>query len=327
MLFSDACADFLAHIKYERGLAARTVDTYSDWLSTYRRWADDQNAGNNLDERFNTTLLRRYLYAMSKRGLRPRTIRNAFAPLKSLGAFLVEQKAIEINSVLALGMPKKDAPYRPLVSRQEILALLDAVEKIRDTRRRSLGRAIILILALTGIRFQELLDLEVSDVRLDLRTLTIRHGKGDKARTLHPSSQCLQALTDWLQQRECIGANHNWLWAFDTRRRMGEVGVRQLLEDIKAIAGLESHKNIMPHAFRRFFASNLVQQAGLQATSKALGHSELNTTYQYLSLNEEPAQGMSTLTLTPSIKDNNPACREKSIKRIRHAGKSISRGN
>ena len=321
MLFLDVCNDFLAHIQHERGLATKTVDTYRDWLATYRRWSEAEAMGSELDDRFNVVLLRRYLYSMSKRGLRPRTIRNAFAPLKSLGVFLIEQKVLVANPVCALAMPKKDATHRPVVSAQEVIALLDATEKLRIPRRRAMGNAMIHVLALTGVRFQEMLDIEISDVRLDLRTMTIKHGKGNKSRTLYPAAECLHALANWIREREKIGAKHEWLWAYDTRRRMGELGVRQLLEDIKIIAGLSGNKNIMPHAFRRFFASTLVHQAGLQATSKALGHSELNTTYQYLCLNEEPARGMSALTILPAT----PTKPADLGKRTRHAGRTIQR--
>lgn len=304
LVFSDICTDFLAYIRHERGLSERTVDTYAAWLSTYRRWADGEGVGDSLADRYNTTVLRRYLYNMSQRGLRPRTIRNAFAPLKTLGVFLVEHRIIAESPVNALKLPKKDAPHRPVVSSQEVVALLEATDRLRPSRRRSLARAMLMTLALCGLRFSELLDLRVGDVRLDLRTLTVVHGKGEKSRTLHPAPLVQEALAEWLRERERIGAKHDWLWAYDTRRRMGEIGTRELLEEVKAIAGVGGHKHIVPHAFRRFFATALASQSGIQAASKALGHCELQTTLMYLSMQGEPARAMQGLDQALDLPQN-----------------------
>lgn len=302
MFFTDVCSDFLAYIRHERGLTDRTCTTYSDWLSTYRRWCEGEAAGLTLSDRFNATILRRYLYSMSQRKLRPRTIRSAFSPLKAMGVYLVEQGVVAASPLDTIKMPKKDAAYRPVVSGQEVAVLLDACERLRTARRRAMGRAILLTLALCGIRFTELLDLKVDDIRPDLNTLTVRQGKGQKARTLYPSPTVILAISEWQAERRKLGTKgnqmgHDYLWAFDTKRRMGEMGIRALLEEIKAVAGLSSAKHVVPHAFRRFFATALAAQNGLQAASKALGHTELQTTLMYLSLQGEPARAMQSLEI------------------------------
>lgn len=231
MFFADACADYLAHIRHERGLSPRTCANYRDWLSTYRHWCDDQSAGAAIADRFNATILRKYLYGMSQRGLRPRSIRSAFAPLKSIGVYLVQTGAIVESPLDHIQMPKRDAAYRPVVSAEEVAALLEAADRLRNPRRRAMARAMILILSMCGLRFQEMLDLKLEDVRLDLKTLTVRQGKGSKARTLYPAPPVLEALAEWTHERRRVGSHgriceHDWLWAHNATRRMGELGTR-----------------------------------------------------------------------------------------------------
>lgn len=295
MLFSDISNDYLAYAQHERGLSSRTVDTYSAWISHFGRWAESDGIEDTLEARFNTTVLRKYLYHLSKSGKRPRTIRNAFAPLRAIGVYLVEQTVISQSPVASLKMPKKDAPSRPIVSGQEVVALLDACDRLHDPRKRARARAIMYVMALCGLRFQEILDIKVEDVRLDMQTLLVAHGKGEKSRTLHPATPVLEALAEWLRERKLVKAQHDWLWAITTSRRVGEVGFRDLLEELKTIAGLSGHKHIQPHAFRRFFATTLNQTSGLMAAKSALGHSDVQTTFAYLQTQGDPGKAMKGL--------------------------------
>ncbi len=300
MLFADLCGDFLGYIEHERGLARTTVKCYSAWLAHFRRWADSETVGFTVDQRLNTPCLRRYLYSMSARGIRPRTIRNAFAPLRSLSQYALGFGLIGENPALPLKMPKKDAASRPVVSSGEIVALLEASERQHDPRRVALGRAVVSVLVYTGLRFAELLNLRVEDVRFGDGTLLVANGKGGKSRLLYPAPPCIHALSEWVSVRSSMRCCHGWLWAHDTRRRVGEWGMRQMLEEIKAIAGIADHTNILPHAFRRAFATRLTETKGLMAASHALGHQSPSTTFAYLYLGEDAAKAMREVEMVPA---------------------------
>jgi site-specific recombinase XerD len=300
MVFKDICADFLSYMEHERGCTPATVRTYREWLNKYRRWCDGEKVGESLAERFNASVLRRYLYSLGQQKLRPRTVRGTFHPLKTMGGWLVENKVIDESPLKSIVLPQRDSPVRPVVSQEEFLALVDACDRLRTPRRRTLARAIILTFGLCGLRFSELSSLKLQDVRFDLKTLTVVQGKGKKSRTLYPAACVLEAIEEWVRERSKIGTHgnqisHDWLWASDTRRRVGEVGMRELLAEVKAAAGFEGRANIVPHAFRRFFATTLAGSGGLQAAQRALGHSDVATTFGYLASNNEAAKAMQAL--------------------------------
>lgn len=62
-------------------------------------------------------------------------------------------------------------------------------------------------------------------------------------------------------------------------------GVRHILKTIEKRADIE---NVHPHRFRRTFATNLSNRGmEVQEISKLLGHANLNTTMEYVHMNDE----------------------------------------
>ena len=103
---------------------------------------------------------------------------------------------------------------------------------------------------------------------------------------------------------------HEWLWAYNAGRRVGDTSFRELLEEVKAAAGLQGHENIKTHSLRHFFATLLDSNgAPLKVIQAALGHSSAQTTLIYLHNSEKDLQRMASfasLTLTPSQKPPAP---------------------
>ncbi len=301
LLYADAAKDYLNCIRYERGLSSRTCEMYASWLHHYEKWLKENGSQQPTLSEFSTPVLRRFLYTLSARKYRPRTIRGVFYPLRGLGDFLVENGVLDKNPVRALAMPKNDAAERPLVSTEEIAALLDAIERQHNPRQTALSRGLLSTLIFTGIRAGELLDLEVSHVSISEGTLLVAHGKGEKSRQLFPPPECLSALSEWLRirEKECT---HPYLWAEDRGRRVGYEGLRRILEEVKSIAGLRGRDNIKCHSLRHAFATRLMTHgAGIKAIQAALGHSDAQTTFRYLHLEEQQIRVMASLaSLSPN---------------------------
>jgi site-specific recombinase XerD len=95
--------------------------------------------------------LRRYLYAKSKKGARPRTIRSAFNPLRGLSSFLVDHGLLEEASAKTLSLPKLDAASRLTVTNEQISALFEACERQPTQRQVALYRAVLSVLCYAGL--------------------------------------------------------------------------------------------------------------------------------------------------------------------------------
>lgn len=265
-----------------RGLSRAGMKTWCAWLRTYQRFA-----GSDSDLRdFHIDPLKSWLLALSNRGLRPRTRRSAIAALRSFGDWLVREGMLATNPALGLVPPKLDAARRELCTDDEVRALLDACDRLASLRRAALGRCVMQILACAALRRCELLALQVGDVNQSDQSITVRSGKGAKARTLFPHPDCLASVRVWMRERgEC---RHAFLLDFDHSRRLGDQGLRSLLEEIKAAAGLRGARNVLPHSIRHNCASRLLaRHVDLESIRVFLGHSDISTTAVYLHTSEQ----------------------------------------
>ena len=185
---------------------------------------------------FTVPVLRRYLYAQGARGLRPRTIRGMFHPIRSIGDYMVEHGLIAENPARALALPKKDAADRKYVADQELTLMMTAIERLPDRARWPSGRSSPS--SSTAARAPRSCSTCECNFSRDAKTLVIPHGKGEKARCLHRPADTLTALAEWEVMRGEMGCRHDWLWAITVTRRLGYDGLRHYLEEVKCLAGL-----------------------------------------------------------------------------------------
>lgn len=302
MQLNEAITDYIAYIDHEMGVAQTTHNSYKSNLRAFARFLGggdlDQGGAIEMPEALTTANLRRWLYHKSGDGVRPRTIRGLFFPLRGLVKFLRENGAIQADVMVGITLPRLDAPIRHTVSDQECGLLLAACDRIRDKRRGAMARGLLHCLIFCGVRAAELLDIKISDVSLDRGTLTIVHGKGGKSRTLYPTPDTFDAIKGWIALRssEKKKIDTDYLWAYDKKRRIGYSGLTALLDEIKHIAGVADHGNIHCHALRRGFATRLMQAgATIKTIQSALGHSDPQITFGYLADANEPARAMQDL--------------------------------
>jgi site-specific recombinase XerD len=145
------------------------------------------------------------------------------------------------------------------------------------TAQGALATACVAVLAHTGLRAGECLDLQMQDLDLDAGRLLVRNGKGLKDRVVYLSPLASQAVRVYLgdtprpaNSRLLTYANgrpisYQWLY--------GQVG------QLAAAAGIE---HVTPHRLRHTLATQLLN-AGMDITriQKLLGHAFLNTTQIY----------------------------------------------
>ena len=195
-------------------------------------------------------------------------------------------------------MPKNDAAIRLTVSEEEVQALLDACEKQRTPQDVAFSRAMLMVFIFCGLRRQECFDLRLSDVMLSDKSLLVRSGKGAKSRKVFLSPPVHTALSEWLAVRPT--AHHDWLWYYDPARRIGYVGFKRLLDELKAVAGYKDAPNIKPHSLRHACATRLLRHgANIKDIQVWLGHSQLSTTAQYLHSSEEQLRQIADLSQLP----------------------------
>src|SRR5437763_15758339 len=88
---------------------------------------------------------------------------------------------------------------------EQIKALIGACSNRAPTGLRN--RALIAVLWRCGLRIAEALALTPADIDLAGGVLSVRHGKGDKARKLGIDATTAALLARWLDRRKLLGLN------------------------------------------------------------------------------------------------------------------------
>jgi integrase/recombinase XerC len=281
MYLSDAVMEFLQYLRSERGCSPDTLRTYGPALNRFRAWLQSEGLDDPDVKSIDVRLCRRYMYQMDSEGLRPRTRRGYFIPLRGLYDMLMEHGALDANPFKEVKLPKRDAPGQRLVSEVECRGLWEAAGRLRDPVQAAQARAFFACMLFCGLRRKELLDLKIGDVVASEAILRVRRGKGEKPRTLFLCPVALEALAQWLQLRP--PSSHDYLWTLDRGRRIGEAAMKRLMETIAAIAGYSGNPNVTCHALRHAAATRLLHHgADLESIRDFLGHSQLQTTAIYL---------------------------------------------
>ena len=294
MTLTQAMEDYILYLTHEQKASATTRAGYASNLRRFRRFVEGRRGEDLTLEEVTAEDVRAFLYALSRAGLRPRTLRGALYPVRNLFALAVERGWRPDNPASGLRLPKKDAPVRATVTDDEIAQLLAGCEREPDAARGTMLKAVLSILAYAGLRRQELLDLKVIDVDLREGKVTVRSGKGGKDRTVYVCADGVEALRAWLAVRP--RARHPYLFVTDARRRLGGAGLRRLMEDAKCLAGLRDHANIKPHGLRHAAATRLLRNgADLRSIQQFLGHSQLQTTAVYLHTDERQLRRIAEL--------------------------------
>ena len=287
--------DYVASLRTEQGATESTRITYQNRLRNLHKFLSQNETREVTTDDFNLPTLRRYLYALTKAGNRPRTIRAAFNAVRSFGAFLVREGILDTNPAMNVPLPKLDAAQRLTMTDDHVRALFDAAERQLKPRDVALANAVLSVFLLAGLRRCEAYQLKTGDLDFAERSLLVRSGKGQKSRKVYLSKEATLHLREWITLRGTC--RHDWLFAYDINRRLHDESFAEILEGLKAIAGLRDVKAIAPHSCRHWYATNALRNgANLRDVQALLGHSDIATTSRYLHTDEEQLRGIAELT-------------------------------
>jgi len=153
----------------------------------------------------------------------------------------------------------------------------------------SRDKAILEIIYSTGMRVQELVDLDIKDIDLlgdSIRVL----GKGKKERIVILGPQSLEALSEYMKERQkqLMKKKKQTSALFLNRRgtRITDRSIRRIFKKYSLKLGLD--KQLSPHSLRHSFATHMLNAgADLRVVQELLGHESLSTTQIYTHVTTE----------------------------------------
>ncbi len=231
--------------------------------------------------------LREYVEGLRAQGRSASWLKMKLAAL----VFLFAKTLGRPTDVSFIVWPKQYSPLPTVLGQGEMAALLEAL-------RHPVYLAIAMVLYGTGLRIEEALALEVSDIDGERGVLRVRHGKGNRAREVKLSSALHQWLRRyWDRQRPPLP----YLFASRrTGRPPTQAAVRRALALAAEQAGIT--KPVTPHVLRHSYATHLLDAGtDVRVIQTLLGHRSLQTTMRYTRVSTALVQKVpSPLDLLPS---------------------------
>jgi integrase/recombinase XerD len=264
----------------ERGAARATIEAYRrDLVDAVSFLARDTIP---LD-RAKAADLRRYLGALARRSLAPRSTARRLSALRQFFGFLVLEGRRRDDPTREIDSPQLGRPLPKVVSVEEVQALISAASQDRSAEGLRLSAMLELLYA-TGLRISELVELPLTAARGEALVLTVR-GKGDKERMVPLSDPARRALAAYHTCRgHFLGEGKHSRWLFPSRSSGGHLTRRRAAQLLKALApkaGIDPQR-LSPHVLRHAFASHLVDGgADLRSVQEMLGHADIATTEIY----------------------------------------------
>ena len=265
-----------------RGLSPMTVDSYRQDIASLSSFLEESGLGDCTAKqalsRLDDEQLLLFVVWLRRRGDGKRTLARRLSCLRGFLGWCVDLGLMEGNPAELLDGPKLPRVLPNVLTRQEVLALIDAP----DTRTK-LGRrdhAMLELMYASGLRVSELVHLRPLDI--DLQSGVVRvFGKGRKERLVPMHARAVAVMDDYLRsvrpefmpQESVVFLNRSGMGL--TRQAVWKLIRRYALE---ARIG----RDISPHTMRHTFATHLLEGgADLRTVQMLLGHSDLAATELY----------------------------------------------
>lgn len=283
-------------------LAPGTVRRYKSAIGSFLAWYEqEEQRPLTLEQLSPITLIgyRNFLQRTQKPARS--TVNGHISALRAWCAWLTEEHYLETNPAKRIKLVgRQEASSREGLSSNQVNALLRQVQSSRDAVR---NYAIVQVLLQTGMRLDECSQLTLADIEFGERSgrVSIRSGKGNKARTVPLNASARAALAEYLAPRfgceptvkavaaawppSLSQARSAPLWHSQKGGVLTTSAMRQMLDIVvrdAAARGLVP-ANTSAHTLRHTFARNyLAENPGdIVGLATLLGHTSLDTTRIY----------------------------------------------
>jgi len=275
-------------------------------LVAFVTWAERAQVGDPAE--VDRILLRRYLAFLTTRRYARATVARKAAALRSYFAWQRRRGVLEVDPARRLASPAGGSRLPRVLDRAELEAMLDGPgagaepdQGDRETQdsvpaegpgaanglTRALAArddALLELLYGCGLRVAELCGLDIGDVDLRARMVTVM-GKGQRQRRVPMHEHCARTVGAWLSNgRQALVGDTSPPHAAFLNRRGARLGTR----DVRRVVDRRSPVPTHPHALRHSFATHLLDGgADLRVVQELLGHASLQTTQVYTHVSKD----------------------------------------
>ena len=294
--------EFLYYMQTIKGLSVRSVESCYIDLKLFLRYfyqkrdncIDNSSISDvsisNIDLNFlsdvsQSDILDFLFFVMNERGNSAAARARKLSSLRGFYKYMTKKtNQLEYNPTENIELPQNKKRLPKYLTFEQSVELLANIE----TNFTSRDYCIIMLFMNCGMRLSELAGIDLKDIRDD--TLRII-GKGNKERTVYLNRACLEALDDYIAERNTIVSpvSEPALFISKTRKtRLSTRSIQLVVERCLKLAGLDG-QGYSAHKLRHTAATLLYRSGGadMLALKEILGHEHVSTTEIYTHISDE----------------------------------------
>ncbi|MBE0640380.1 MAG: tyrosine-type recombinase/integrase [Bacteroidales bacterium] len=181
------------------------------------------------------------------------------------------------KNAIALPSLKKDTKLPVILNQSELKELFSTPTLLKQ-------RVVLTLIYSAGLRGQEVINLKISDIDFERKTIHIRQSKYKKDRIVPLAESMAIGLKKYLK------AENPHIWLFNGKEPDGRYSVRGLSwvmrENLKKTS---ITKEVSLHSLRHSYATHLLEQGlNIVTLKELLGHADITTTMIYLHIAQCP---------------------------------------
>ncbi len=181
------------------------------------------------------------------------------------------------KNAIALPSLKKESKLPVILNEQELKKLFEAPNLLKQ-------RIVLALIYSAGLRGHEVINLKISDIDFQRKTIHIRQSKYKKDRIVPLGNYMARGLKKYLK------AENPHIWLFNGKEPDGRYSVRGLSwvmrENLKKTS---ITKDVTLHSLRHSYATHLLEQGlNIVTLKELLGHADITTTMIYLHVAQCP---------------------------------------
>ena len=251
-----------------RNYSPRTVKAYRSCLRSFVKYFAPRHPRD-----LTQTDVREYLlHLIGEKNLAAATVNQVFNALRFLYVELYKMPFTIGN----IPRPKKEKQLPVVLSQEEVVKILDAVENLKH-------KTLLMLIYSAGLRVGEAVRLKIEDIDSQRRLIYLKGAKGKKDRYTILSDVALGSLRKYYKEYK----PKDYLFeGAEGRRHLSERSVQNVFGRAVKVAGIR--KQVTVHSLRHSFATHLLESGvDLRYIQELLGHSSSKTTEIYTHVSQK----------------------------------------
>ena len=268
--------EYLVFVSQVKNLSENTTKSYERDLKKLYLFLEKLNVTNYSE--IKEEICSAWIGDLYSQNTKPKSIQRHLSSAKGFFRFLKKNNLIGSSPFELVTAPKSSNTLPDVLSPEDVEQLLNFKPsntiEIRDM-------AIVELMYSSGLRVSETVNINISDFEENMSFLRVI-GKGSKTRLVPMGRFAINAINNWLNEREKISNNTDALFLNSKGSRLS---VRSIQLRLKKMAIKQGLPPVHPHMLRHSFATHMLESSGdLRTIQELLGHSSLSTTQIYTKL-------------------------------------------